>query len=164
MQEIDPGRPRLDGHAKALLMDSAAWLAGVVTAMSSRYDFEPSTASVLGAASAAMAAVALHALIGHCRYLYRGRHQFGTFDEVRTVTTTVLATAVLVTTLDVGLPQRLVPASSPLVGGLIALVLMLGGRYAYRLRAERRLRPRVASPAFNWRCRAGTTSIRQPAR
>jgi len=111
-----------------------------------RFDFAVTDRIMLGALTAALVAISLHAVIGHTQYLYRGRHAFGSFDEVRAVSATVLGTSALVLGLDLAAPHRLVPASAPVLGGLLALVLMLGGRYAYRLVRER-TRSRSGDPA-----------------
>jgi FlaA1/EpsC-like NDP-sugar epimerase len=136
--------------ASALLLDSVAWLAGMVTAVWSRYEFGLTRANLSGAVTAGMLAVCIHALVGHARYLYRGRHPSGTVDEVMALATTALGTMTAVLVLDVALPVRLVPASSPIIGGLLALTVMLGGRYLHRRRYERRLRPDLgrAEPAL----------------
>jgi hypothetical protein len=76
-------------------MDSAAWLARRRDRDVQPVRLRTEHASVLGATSPRWSPWHCTPMIGHGRYLYRGRHQFGTFDEVRTVTTTVLATAVV---------------------------------------------------------------------
>ena len=138
----------LNSRDKALLLDSAAWLVGVNLAIWSRYEGVLTPAAVAGATALGCLAICCHALLGHVRFIYRGRHRFGTFDEVITLGTTVAATAVLVLGIDLLARPRLAPLSVPLVGGVLAMVFMLGGRYIYRLRAERRLRRRGATPAL----------------
>jgi FlaA1/EpsC-like NDP-sugar epimerase len=140
--------PTLNTRDKALLLDSVAWLAGVNLAVWSRYEGVLTPAAAAGATALGFLAICCHAVLGHVRFIYRGRHRFGTFDEVITLGTTVAASAVVVFTIDLLSRPRLAPISVPLVGGVLAMVFMLGGRYAYRLRAERRLRRRRATPAL----------------
>jgi FlaA1/EpsC-like NDP-sugar epimerase len=138
------------GPAAALLFDAGAWVVGVTVAAWTRYEFDLTRERLASAITLALVAISLQAFIGHTQYLYRGRHGFGTFDEVGAVTATVVGSAALLLAFDMALPDRLVPASSPIVGGTIALVLMLGRRYLSRLGRERRLRPnrQVASPVL----------------
>jgi len=138
----------LNSRDKALLLDSAAWLAGVNLAVWSRYEGVLTPTAAAGATALGCLAICCHALLGHVRFIYRGRHRFGTFDEVITLGTTVAASAVIVFVIDLLARPRLAPISVPLVGGVLAMVFMLGGRYAYRLRKERRLRRRRATPAL----------------
>src|SRR5262245_47223000 len=126
--------------AVALLIDATAWLIGIPLAVGSRYDFDPPHSALRGAAFLALCAVAVQALIGHRRFLYRGRYASGTFDEVRAVCAAVAITAATTLLFDLLPPVRPIPASGPLLGGVLALVVMLGGRYAYRLRHEVQLR------------------------
>src|SRR5262245_34821435 len=78
------------------------------------------------------------AVAGDVVYLYRRRHEFGTFDEVRAVVAAAMATVAALVAINLVLPTRAVPASTPVIGGFFALVLMLGRRYVYRLRRESR--------------------------
>jgi FlaA1/EpsC-like NDP-sugar epimerase len=50
---------------------------------------------------------------------------------------TVMSAAVAILVLDLLLRPRLIPASAPIVGGMLALVPMFGARYLGRLRRER---------------------------
>lgn len=140
--------PTLNSRDRALLLDSAAWLAGVNLAVWSRYEGVLTPAAAAGATALGCLAICCHALLGHVRFIYRGRHRFGTFDEVVTLGTTVAASAGFVLAIDILSRPRLAPISVPLVGGVLAMVFMLGGRYAYRLRTERRLRRRRGTPAL----------------
>jgi FlaA1/EpsC-like NDP-sugar epimerase len=139
---------RLNSRDKALLLDSVAWLAGVNLAVWSRYEGVWTLEAAAGATALACLAICGHALLGHVRFIYRGRHRFGTFDEVIPLGTTVAASALLVFGIDLLSRPRLAPLSVPLMGAVLALVFMLGGRYAYRLRGELRLRQRRGTPAL----------------
>jgi FlaA1/EpsC-like NDP-sugar epimerase len=134
---IEPVRPGV-----ALLSDAAAWIGGVALAVWSRYDFELTGARLLGAITVGLLAVGVQAFLGHTQYLYRGRHGLGSFEEVRAVSLTAVGTIIAISAINVGLPARVVPASSPAIGGLLAMVLMLARRYVHRMHFEHRLRPR----------------------
>jgi len=135
-----PGGATAPAPAVALILDAAAWPAGMLVAVWSRYEFQVNAASTAGAIAVALLAVSLQAIIGHARYLYRGRHLQGTFEEVGAVAFAVLVNAGVLLAADLSLPVRLVPVSTPLIGGVLALVLMLARRWAYRAWHERRLR------------------------
>src|SRR4051812_10936919 len=107
-----------------------------------RYDFEIGHLRILPVLAFALVAVALQWLIGTAFYLYRGRYRYGSFDEVSGVATTVMFVGVLLSLADRLLFNvRPIPASTPLVGAFVALVLMLGVRYIWRVRLERSITP-----------------------
>jgi FlaA1/EpsC-like NDP-sugar epimerase len=124
-----------------IAVDAAAWTVGLPVAVWTRYEWNLTAPRVMAALVAVLLAIELHALTVYARWLYRGRYAFGSFEDVRAVFLSTLATGLALLVFDLSLPVRLVPASAPIVGGAVALVLMLGIRYAYRLRCERRLRP-----------------------
>jgi FlaA1/EpsC-like NDP-sugar epimerase len=150
---VDRSRLRRDQRPRSLLVwaaDTGAWAVGLAGAVVARYEFDLTGRQVGGAAAAVLAAVCLHSLIGHHQFLYRGRYEFGTFEEVRAVSVTVLASSAVLLALDAVPRVRPVPASAPVVGAAFALVLMLGARYLRRLLHERALRPdaRRAAPVL----------------
>ncbi|WP_433834060.1 polysaccharide biosynthesis protein [Actinoplanes sp. CA-015351] len=118
--------------------------------MVARYDALPDRRRLAGFLLASALAVVLHLAVGHARHLYRGRFPYASFEEVRAVALTTGATAAVLLVLDVLFSRRPVPAPVPLVGGAVALVLMLGVRYAQRARRQRRRRPdqRTAKPVL----------------
>jgi FlaA1/EpsC-like NDP-sugar epimerase len=133
-----------------VLVDGLAWGAGLIAAVLTRYEFALTARQVALTGLAALAGAALHALTGHLRFLYRGRYRIASFEETRAVSVTVLSTTVLLLAADLAVTPRPVPASGPVVGGTIALVLMLAARYLQRLHRERSLRPdpRTATPVL----------------
>ncbi|MEV4703906.1 nucleoside-diphosphate sugar epimerase/dehydratase [Actinoplanes sp. NPDC049316] len=122
-------------------MDAGAWALGLVVAVFVRYDENPAAAPFAATGVAVAVAVVLHTAIGHQQFLYRGRYNFGTFEEVRAVFTTVLVVVAMLFAIDLAFPQRPLPLSAALVGGPVALVVMFAMRYVRRLQHERRLRP-----------------------
>jgi FlaA1/EpsC-like NDP-sugar epimerase len=121
-------------RTRAFFADLAAWIVGLLSA----HHFS---------LPALILAIVLHAGVGHAHHLYRGRHPIGSFEEVRAVASTVVTTAALLIVLDVLPSHRLVPLDEPALGAAVALVLMLGVRYLWRLRVANRQRPdeRVAA-------------------
>jgi FlaA1/EpsC-like NDP-sugar epimerase len=100
--------------------------------------------------TAAAGAVAFQTMIGFSSFLYRGRHGYGTFEEVRAVALTVFMVTGVLLTIDSALPERPLPLSIVLVGGPLALIVMCASRYLRRLLVDRRLRPdaTVAEPVL----------------
>ncbi len=135
--------PRLTRRdAARLMIDGAAWFVGLFFAAVARYDFQPARVDIRALFVFAVAAVLLQWLIGTSLYLYRGRYRYGSFDEVSGVATTVVIVGVILTTFDlIVFRSRSVPASAPVIGSFIALVLMLAVRYVRRSLLERAARP-----------------------
>jgi FlaA1/EpsC-like NDP-sugar epimerase len=122
-------------------VDAAAWAIGLVAAVLSRYEFALTAHQLATTAMFVVLAVVLQGWIGHLQFLYRGRYRFGSFEEVRGVSLTVFMTAVALLGFDLALTTRPLPASSPAVGGIVALVTMLAIRYLRRMQRERMQRP-----------------------
>lgn len=124
-----------------LSVDGAAWAVGLPAAVFTRYEFALTVRQLAAAMVFVLLAVALQAWIGHLQFLYRGRYRFASFEEVRAVSLTVLATAATLLVLDIATAQHSLPASGPVAGGMFALVLMLAVRYVRRMQRERAQRP-----------------------
>ncbi|WP_229072821.1 polysaccharide biosynthesis protein [Actinoplanes sp. DH11] len=140
-------------HNRRLLpaaLDAVAWAAGLFAAVLARYGTDLTRRRLAGLLLAGALAVVLQFTIGHARHLYRGRYPYASFEEVRAVAVTTAGTAGALLVLDVLLFRHPVPALAPLVGGAVALVLMLAVRYAQRVRRQRRRRPdrRTAAPVL----------------
>ena len=145
--QVDGGILKFLGRHRTLvqgLIDGAAWSFAIVAATLFRYDFHASRLTVRGIAVAIPATLLVQGLAGLAAGLYAGRSRFGSFEEVVSlVKATVIAAAVLAV-FNLVVDPRLVPASVPVVAGLVALVLMGGVRYMWRLAIERRRRPQEA--------------------
>ncbi|GLY08575.1 polysaccharide biosynthesis protein [Actinoplanes sp. NBRC 101535] len=129
-------------------VDAAAWAVGILAAVLTRYGPALQTRELTGALIAVILAVALQAAIGQARQLYRGRHRYASFEEVRATAGTVATTGVTLLVVDLMLARRPVPAAVPLVGAAVALVIMLGARGVTRVRRQRSSRPRTADPVL----------------
>jgi FlaA1/EpsC-like NDP-sugar epimerase len=149
-----------------LLVDGGAWGAGLFIAAWARFDFSLATGHLRALAVAFVAAFALQAVVGFQLYVYRGRYAFGSFDEIRAVSAAVGVTALALTVGDLVLPDRPIPISTPLVGGVIALLLMFAARYVRRAQRERTMRPREdAEPVLVFGAgEAGTRLLRSMLR
>jgi FlaA1/EpsC-like NDP-sugar epimerase len=137
-------------RTRAFFADMAAWAGGLLAAR--HFSF-----LVL------IVAILLHAAVGHAHHLYRRRHPVGSFEEVRAVASTVVITAALLVMLDALPSHRFVPLDEPALGAAVALVLMFGVRYLWRLRVAHRQRPdeRVAAPVLLFGAgRAATVLVR----
>jgi FlaA1/EpsC-like NDP-sugar epimerase len=101
----------------------------------------PLAGTLVGVVASGTLGAACHALVGHRCCLYRGGHRPGSFEEARVVAAAAATSAVVLAAVNLALPVRLVPATSPLVGALSALVVMLGIRGLHRQAWELGLRP-----------------------
>jgi len=119
------------------LIDAVAWIFALTFAVLLRYDFDSSLISWRWLAIISIVTILIQLVVGWAVYLYRGRHPYGSFAEVRSLLYTVLLAAVAVG-LPVGLFGTLigVPRSVFLIAAPIAFVLMGGVRYIKRLIAE----------------------------
>jgi FlaA1/EpsC-like NDP-sugar epimerase len=124
---------------------TAAWISGFTVAGWTRYEFDLTTTRLRHLFVAGLVAAALHHAILILHRHASGRHPLGSLPEVRALATTMAATTIAVFLVVLTLEHRPVPASTPLVGGTVALVLMLAGRTAYRHRRDRSLRPDAAA-------------------
>ncbi|MEA2686400.1 MAG: hypothetical protein QOE93_1595 [Actinomycetota bacterium] len=122
--------------------DAIAWTIALCFATLLRYDFAAAQIEFSGLTILVPAAVGMQALAGMQFGIYTGRWRFGSFDEVIAVVKAVTVTSCVLAVFNPLWDPRLVPLSVPFIGGLIALVLMSGLRYAWRLGIESRRRPR----------------------
>lgn len=124
------------------VIDTLAWALALAFASVVRYDFSVSETSLSGLLAIIPLAALAQGVAGLSSGLYTGRWRFGSFEEVAALLRSTIVTAVLLFVINLWISNpRLVPASVPLAGGVAALVLMAGARYAWRLALERRRRP-----------------------
>ena len=121
--------------------DALAWAVALVLATLLRYDFHLTDGTLQGLATAVPLAVAIQTAVGIAGGLYTGRWRFGSFDEVFALVRATAVTTSLVFVINPVVRTQLIPRSVPLAAGVLALVLMAGTRYAWRLVLERRTRP-----------------------
>ena len=134
--------PRKVRRGLKALTDVVAWVVAIAAATALRYELIPGQIEWSGAPAMAALACAVHLLIGGWLGLYNGRRRTGSFDEVSLLFATVVATTTVVTLVNIaaGSP-RLIPLSSSVAGGFIALAIVCGTRYVWRASFHRQLRP-----------------------
>lgn len=127
-------------------LDGFAWIVATVFAFALRYEFIVPSNRWLSLLLMAVVACVLQFAIGWSLYLYRGRFTYGTFEEVRALAESVVATALLIggPILVFG-PWLRIPRSVPFIALPIALVIAFTIRYMRRLAVERRKRPGPAA-------------------
>ena len=125
-----------------IVLDGIAWTAAIVLAVCLRYDFELYQIAVRPLLVLIAATVVLQGAFGWLFHLYRGRHPYGSFAEVRALLWAVAATAVVT-----GIPvlvqgtELSIPRSSIAIAAPIAFVFMGATRYLKRLLVEFTVRP-----------------------
>lgn len=136
------GLDRWQRSAVQLVFDALCWAGAFCFATAIRYDLSTSRIDVGRLLLAIPVAAAVQGLGGLLFGLYRGRWPFGGFEEVAAVVKTALLVTGVVFAANLVIHPHLVPRSVPLAACVTSLVLMAGGRYGWRLRDERRRRPR----------------------
>jgi FlaA1/EpsC-like NDP-sugar epimerase len=136
---VPPARQR---YLLEAMFDAAAGVLGLAAAVFLRYDFALPPDGAGAMVPVLLTAAAAQLLAGAVCGLYAGRWRFGAFEEVAAlVQATILATAIVALANRFPL-DRPVPVSATLAYGAIALVVMAGLRWCWRLVLDRRLRPR----------------------
>jgi FlaA1/EpsC-like NDP-sugar epimerase len=140
-REVDQSRIVRPGEALAVLLDSGAWGVGLSAAVLSRYESTVSGDHIVATLIMIVAAGIVQTAVSHVKFLRPRRYVYASFEEGRAVSVTVLTTALLLLVGDLLIQPRPAPVSEPVVGGAIALVVMLAVRCRQRLRHERSQRP-----------------------
>ncbi|BCJ57449.1 nucleoside-diphosphate sugar epimerase/dehydratase [Micromonospora endophytica] len=145
-------RTRVNRRRTAIFLaaDTLAWVSGFIVAGWARYEQvlnaeQTTNVMLLGAATAV-----LHVGISALRRIHSGRQPLGTIEEVRGLAGTTATTAVLVLLALLAFGDRPIPASTPVVGGALALLFMFCSRLLHRHRRDRAMRPdaRSATPVL----------------
>lgn len=122
--------------------DALAWVVALVFAVIFRYDFDLSLVAWRPLVVLCLVAIVVQLALGWLFYLYRGRHPYGSFDEVLALLWAVLTAAILL-----GVPVAAlgvlwhIPRSTVFIAVPIAFTLMGAIRYLKRLVFERSIRP-----------------------
>jgi FlaA1/EpsC-like NDP-sugar epimerase len=124
------------------LVDALAWAIALVATVFYRYDFVEHRVAWWPVLFICVAAVLFQLVLGWGFWLYRGRHTYGSFEEVRSLLLTVLATAVVtgVPVVFLGASVHL-PRSAVLIAFPFAFILMGAVRYIKRLYVDRVVTP-----------------------
>ncbi|WP_433532399.1 polysaccharide biosynthesis protein [Micromonospora sp. CA-263727] len=145
-------RARVNRRRTAIFLaaDALAWVGGFTVAGWTRYEQVLTSEQAASVMLIGGAAAVLHVGISALRRIYSGRQPLGSIEEVRGLAGTTATTATLVLVALLALGERPVPASTPVVGGALALLLMLCSRLLHRHRRDRAMRPdaRSATPVL----------------
>ena len=131
-------------RAKALsllTLDTASWCAGFLIASWARYEFGITPRQCALALGAAGVCAVIHAAFEQVRFTARGRHPVGSVGEARDLGGTVVLAAAVALAALLPMTERPIPASVPVLGAAVALLLMGAGRVTYRWRRDRDARP-----------------------
>ncbi|WP_431729176.1 polysaccharide biosynthesis protein [Verrucosispora sp. TAA-831] len=153
--EITPtpqDRNRVNRRRTAVFLaaDALAWVGGFTVAGWARYEQVPTADKATDVMLLGAATAVLHVGISALRRIYSGRQPLGTIEEVRGLAGTTATTAALALLALLAFGERPIPASTPVVGGALALLLMLCSRLLHRHRRDRAMRPdaRSATPVL----------------
>lgn len=122
--------------------DVVAWMVAIVVAVWLRFEFAFADTNWLAMLLIGLVAAAAQLGAGLILSLYRRRYQVGSFDEVLSLTGSVLLTAAVI-----GIPILIfgneigVPRSTPLIAAPLAFLAMALTRYFRRVVQERQSRP-----------------------
>lgn len=135
---------RLDRDRSVRLLwcaiDGSAWIVGILVATWLRYQFHLPAAFSAGALTMAGVGACMHMMIGFTVGPYRKGHHRGSFEEVFDVMLTATMTALLLSIWALSIDPLLTPRTVPLLGGALALNLMLSTRFVLRALNHRRIR------------------------
>lgn len=124
------------------LVDVSIWVAAVPLATLIRLDFDPSRLALVAVVSAVFLAAVLQVVYGWFFGLYRYRHPYGSRHDAFSLMLVVVSVGMTLTIVRLLVPASDdFPRSVPLIGLLVAFVLMAGARLFHRGLKERGLRP-----------------------
>ncbi|MDQ1393265.1 MAG: hypothetical protein QOF30_2242 [Acidimicrobiaceae bacterium] len=119
-----------------------AWAVALTMAVVMRYEFDYHKVHWAGLAIVVVLVSVAQVISGVGFGLYVGRWRYGSFEEVAALARAVGVAAVVIGVIDgVAVTPHMVPLSTPVIGGFVAIFFMSGIRYARRLDAERLMRP-----------------------
>lgn len=126
----------------AAIVDALAWGVGVLLAVALRFEFEMPPTGWVATLVLALVAAALHVAIGYVSKLYRGRHTYGSFDEVRLLGVIVLGITIVLGLVVVAIGNLVqIPRGTVFLAAPIVLLMMFGVRYLARLMIDRARKP-----------------------
>jgi FlaA1/EpsC-like NDP-sugar epimerase len=129
-----------------LMVDAGVWALAIPLTTLLRYDLDSSKVSWSGVIWTTMFAVVSQGSIGVAAGLYRRRYRYGSFDELLSLATSVVATGVAVT-IAVWVPTAAdVPRSVPILATGLVMSGTIGARFVRRLLLSRQHKPSDAAP------------------
>ena len=129
-----------------VVWDCASWVLATLLVVLTRYEFVLAGRFWSSIALYALTACVAQVVFGTIFMLYRGRYRTASFDEAIGLGVTSLAVAAVLGLMFIGLVgSDAFPRATAVLTPPIALMLMGGGRWAYRARTARRvMRPEGA--------------------
>ncbi|GAA3181050.1 nucleoside-diphosphate sugar epimerase/dehydratase [Blastococcus jejuensis] len=126
-----------------VLADLLSLHAGMTLVVVARYDGDMERVGVVGLLIGTAAAAATFLTVAGALRLHQGRYAVGSADEFKPLAAAVATAALVSFSVDLvaGMP-RLLPLSVPLIGSVVAFVLMLTYRLVIRSQREGAVRPR----------------------
>jgi len=125
-----------------MALDAAAWAIAIVLAVSLRYDLDLTQISARPLVVLIVFAAVLQCLFGWVLYVYRGRHPYGSFADLRALLWATVATAVVLGIPVLGLGTEIgIPRSAIALAAPFAFVMMGAVRYLKRLLVDIAVRP-----------------------
>jgi dTDP-glucose 4,6-dehydratase len=129
-------RVRAGGQAA---WDATAWIVATPVATVLRFDGSPPAIELAQSVVLGILAAFAQVLIGYLLGLYRGRYRFGSFDEVLGVASITIAVTLAAFVFRAIVQSPGSSRSVPLIAGVLAMGIMLAGRFllrAYRTRRQ----------------------------
>jgi len=127
-------------------VDAGAWVLGILLAVALRFEFHMSPLTWTSTLLLGVVAGAVQIVVGYAIALYRGRHPYGSFEEVRVLGVVVILETVVLALFTVIVGTYVgVPRGTPLLASPMVLLMMFGVRYLARLYLEKRRRPDPAA-------------------
>jgi FlaA1/EpsC-like NDP-sugar epimerase len=127
-------------------VDALVWVIALPVTALLRFDFEWSSISATGMATAGAVAVTWQGSFGYLVGLYDRRWRYGSFEEIRALAVTVLMTGGLLTTIAFILRSADFPRSVPLLATGFTVTGTIAMRSAWRLYKDKQSRPHEAKP------------------
>ena len=117
--------------------DALAWVIAAPIAIVLRYETDLPDGALTSALIFGVTCAVLQIVLGFTFTLYRGRYRIGSFDEVFGVTSTIAVISLGAFTAGLFVQPYGIPRSVPLITGVLALGIALGGRFAMRAYRQR---------------------------
>ncbi|WP_448710946.1 polysaccharide biosynthesis protein [Microbacterium profundi] len=130
--------------------DCVAWVIGVFAAVLLRFEFDLTPMGWVATLALSLIAAGLQIILGALLVRFRGRLQYGSFDEVRDLTLQVVVETILLAVFVVTFgPVVGVPRGTMFLAFPCVLLIMFGVRYMARLLRERAIKHKEsAQPAL----------------
>lgn len=117
--------------------DAIAWVIAVPVAYMLRQSGEFVLSDLVNPGLVGVVCAGAQVVFGLATHLYNGRYRFATFDELKGVITVIAVVTIWPIYVSISSDGYLLPRSVPLIAASLAMVHMLGARFAIRALTER---------------------------